>query len=91
MQAVKLIIFGKVQKVGYRNWFETQALELGLKGYVQNLLAGQVEAIVVGSYEKIQPIILRSQQGPAYAEVADIQQIELDPAEYQFDDFQIRR
>ena len=91
MQALKLIISGKVQKVGYRNWFESQALELGLKGYVRNLPISQVEAIVVGDREKIQEMISRSQQGPAYAEVTDIQQIELDPAEYQFDDFQIRR
>lgn len=91
MQAVKLTISGKVQKVGYRNWFEVQALELGLKGYVQNLPTGQVKAVVVGDAESIQEIITRSQQGPARADVTDIQQLELNPAEYQFEDFQIKR
>ncbi|WP_227591008.1 acylphosphatase [Acinetobacter schindleri] len=32
MQAVKLIISGTVQKVGYRNWFAVQTVELELKG-----------------------------------------------------------
>ena len=91
MQAVKLTISGKVQKVGYRNWFEAQALELGLKGYVQNLPTGQVKAVVVGDAESIQEIITRSQQGPDRADVTDIQRLELNPAEYQFAGFQIRR
>ncbi|MFV5492347.1 acylphosphatase [Acinetobacter sp. ASP199] len=91
MQAVKLIISGKVQKVGYRNWFAVQAVELGLKGYVQNLPTAQVEAIIVGYARKIQEIISRSQKGPIHADVTDIQQLELNPAEYQFEDFQIKR
>lgn len=91
MQAVKLIISGKVQKVGYRNWFKVQAVALGLKGYVQNLPTGQVEAVVVGDAGKIQEIISRSQKGPIHADVTDIQQLELNLAEYQFEDFQIKR
>ncbi|WP_171266085.1 acylphosphatase [Acinetobacter sp. LoGeW2-3] len=91
MQAVKLTISGKVQKVGYRNWFESHALELGLKGYVRNLPTSQVEAIVVGDREKIQEMISRSKQGPVHADVTDIQRLELNSAEYQFEDFQIRR
>ncbi len=91
MQAVKLIISGKVQKVDYRNWFAVQVVELELKGYVQNLLTAQVEAVVVGDERKIQEMIIRSQKGPIHADVADIQQLELNPAEYQFDNFQIKR
>lgn len=91
MQAVKLIISGKVQKVGYRNWFAVQAVELELKGYVQNLPTAQVEVVVVGDERKIQEMIIRSQKGPIYADVANIQQFELNPAEYQFENFQIKR
>ncbi len=91
MYTVKLVISGKVQKVGYRNWFATQALELGLNGYVRNLPAGQVEAIIVGDVGKIQQIIARSQHGPVHAEVTDIQQLAINPAEYQFEGFQIKR
>lgn len=91
MQTVKLIISGKVQKVDYRNWFAVQVVELELKGYVQNLPTAQVEAVVVGDERKIQEMIIRSQNGPIHADVADIQQLELNPAEYQFDNFQIKR
>jgi acylphosphatase len=91
MQTVKLIISGKVQKVDYRNWFAVQVVELELKGYVQNLPTVQVEAVVVGDERKIQEMIIRSQKGPIHADVADIQQLELNPAEYQFDNFQIKR
>ncbi len=91
MQAVKLIISGKVQKVDYRNWFAVQVVELELKGYVQNLPTAQVEAVVVGDERKIQEMIIRSQKGPIHADVADIQQLELNPAEYQFNNFQIKR
>jgi len=48
MQALKLRIQGKVQGVGYRRWFEQQALDLGLKGYVKNLSSGDVEAVILG-------------------------------------------
>ncbi|WP_323807403.1 acylphosphatase [Acinetobacter piscicola] len=36
MKAVRLIIKGRVQGVGYRRWFEKEAIQLNLKGYVRN-------------------------------------------------------
>ena len=53
MQALKLRIQGQVQEVGYRRWFEQQALDLGLKGYVKNLSSGDVEAVILGSELKV--------------------------------------
>lgn len=49
MKAVKLTISGKVQGVGYRRWFAQYAVALGLKGYVQNLASGAVEALLFGN------------------------------------------
>ena len=47
-RAVKQIIQGKVQGVGYRRGLAQQVEELELKGYVKNLSTGEVEALVAG-------------------------------------------
>lgn len=45
---------------------------------------------MVGDERKIQEMIIRSQKGLIYADLADIQQLELNPSEYQFENFQIK-
>lgn len=78
-KAMKLLIQGKVQGVGYRRWFAKQALELELKGYVQNLQTGEVEAMVVGDEQVIQELLKRSLLGPSRAEVSRIIQTPVQP------------
>ena len=78
-KAMKLLIQGKVQGVGYRRWFAKQALELALKGYVQNLQTGEVEAMVIGDEQVIQELLKRSLVGPSRAEVSRIIQIQVQP------------
>ena len=77
-KAIKLIIQGRVQGVGYRRWFEQQALALELKGYVKNLATGEVEAVIVGHMDVLQDLISRSYDGPSRAEVVKVIQIVLD-------------
>ncbi|TCB52367.1 acylphosphatase [Acinetobacter sp. ANC 4779] len=79
-KAIKLIIQGKVQGVGYRRWFEQQALALELKGYVKNLESSEVEAVVVGTEHQLHSIIERSYIGPSLAEVSKIIQVEYEQA-----------
>ncbi len=74
-KAMKIIIQGKVQGVGYRRWFAQQALELELKGYVKNLPTGEVEVLVAGDELVIQELLQRSWRGPSRAEVSHIIQI----------------
>ena len=78
-KAMKLIIQGKVQGVGYRRWFEQQAQELKLKGYVKNLPTGEVEALVAGDEQVIQELLKRSWLGPSRAEVSRILQTPVQP------------
>lgn len=80
-KAIKLTIHGKVQGVGYRRWFEQQALALELKGYVKNLDSGEVEAVIVGTEHQLHAIIERSYTGPSRAEVSKIIQSEFDQAQ----------
>ena len=79
-KAIKLTIHGKVQGVGYRRWFEQQALALEIKGYVKNLDSGDVEAVIVGTENQIHTIIERSYIGPSCAEVSKIIQVEYEQA-----------
>ena len=89
-KAIKLTIHGKVQGVGYRCWFEQQALALELKGYVKNLDSGEVEAVIVGTEHQLHAIIERSYTGPLRAEVSKIIQSEFDQAQ-DFVTFQMLR
>lgn len=73
MKAVKLIIQGKVQGVGYRRWFKKEAIQLNLKGHVRNLVTGEVEAVIIGEQQAILAIIHHSYAGPLYAQVESIQ------------------
>ena len=79
-KAIKITIHGKVQGVGYRCWFEQQALALELKGYVKNLDSGEVEAVIVGTENQLHAIIERSYTGPLRAEVSKIIQSEFEHA-----------
>lgn len=79
-KAIKLTIQGKVQGVGYRRWFEQQALALELKGYVKNLDSGEVEAVIVGTENQLHAIIQRSYTGPSRAEISKIIQSEFEQA-----------
>ena len=78
-QAIQLLITGKVLGVGYRRWFEKEALRLQLLGYVRNLPTGEVEAVIMGQDSQLAEMIRHSYVGPLRAEVSNIQQHVLDP------------
>lgn len=67
-------IHGKVQGVGYRFFATRVARRLGLKGSIQNLRDGTVEALVEGDKDKIDEWIEELKEGPRYAEVTQIDQ-----------------
>ncbi|MEK5759498.1 MULTISPECIES: acylphosphatase [Acinetobacter] len=89
MQAIHLIIQGKVQGVGYRRWFEQQAIQLGLKGFVRNLETGEVEAVIVGKEAIVREMIQYSRTGPQRAKVTAIHQQSLNLQDADFQDFKV--
>lgn len=67
-------IHGKVQGVGYRFFATRVARRLGLKGSIQNMRDGDVEAVVEGEKSVIDDWIEELKEGPRYAEVTKIDQ-----------------
>lgn len=70
--AVKVMVTGKVQGVGYRAWCALEAEKLRLYGFVRNRLDGSVEALFVGGKMQIDTILKYCESGPETADVANI-------------------
>lgn len=73
MTQAHILIKGKVQGVGYRQFVKAQASKQVLTGWVQNLPDGSVEAIIQGEKEKIDALIAMCKIGPFMADVKDIE------------------
>lgn len=67
--AVRLLISGRVQGVGFRAWAARKAADLGLAGWVRNLTDGRVEALVQGPGVDVARFIQLCHRGPTMARV----------------------
>lgn len=72
MKTCHLNIAGRVQGVGYRAWFERQALALGLSGWVRNRRDGTVEAVISGDPEAVDRMLSAARTGPPAALVREL-------------------
>lgn len=63
----RLLITGRVQGVGYRDWLVGEARALGLSGWVRNRRDGSVEAMAAG--DAVDTLVERAWRGPALARV----------------------
>ena len=69
MPAVRLVISGRVQGVGFRMFAEARAAAEGVHGFVRNLPDGRVEAEVEGDQESVDRVELALGRGPLGARV----------------------
>ena len=76
--AVRWVIEGKVQGVGFRYFTCEAALDLGLCGTVRNLEDGSVEVLVSGSTAGVAALRARVAEGPSWAEVTQIVESEIE-------------
>lgn len=86
-----LIISGRVQGVGFRYFTYKTASDLGIKGWVQNLQDGTVEAVLSGSPENVDQMVDKLKKGPPSAQVQNVEEVDGSVNADNFNDFSIRR
>ena len=89
MQRVHLIIKGLVQGVFFRGFVRDNARKLRLKGFVRNLLNGNVEVVAEGDKNDLEELIKSCKKGPEGASVEDVE-IKYEKAKNEFDGFYIK-
>jgi len=68
----RVVIRGRVQGVGYRDWTRYVARDRGIEGWVRNRQDGSVEAVFAGTPEAVASMISACRKGPSNAMVQSI-------------------
>lgn len=72
LRVVHVTLRGRVQGVGYRAWCASEARERGLLGWVRNRSGGAVEAVIAGSPDGVEALVVACRAGPPGARVDDL-------------------
>lgn len=72
MTPQRLLVSGRVQGVGYRDWAVSAAARHGVSGWVRNLADGRVELRVAGTAEAVEAFIAACWRGPAGSRVVSV-------------------
>jgi acylphosphatase len=81
MSTKHLMISGRVQGVGYRDWLMTLARALRISGWVRNRSDGRVEALLSGESDAVEELLRACRRGPRAAEVTAIEESFAEPPE----------
>lgn len=71
-RSARVWVSGRVQGVMFRESTRQRALELGLDGWVRNLLDGRVEALLSGDESAVRAALAFVRAGPRFAVVEDV-------------------
>lgn len=88
MYRIQVLVSGRVQKVWFRKQTQTKALEIGLTGWVKNLLNQGVKILAEGNMDKLIEFTEWLQDGPPLAKVNKLN-IEWFEMENEFNTFEI--
>lgn len=83
-------ITGRVQGVGFRNFTQMRARQLGVTGWVRNENDGSVRLEAEGPRGALEDLAEALQQGPRMARVEDVE-VDWSDASEEFDVFRVRR
>jgi acylphosphatase len=82
-------ILGYVQGVFFRDNTKKKAKELGLRGYVKNLLDGSVEIVAEGDESNLKELINFCRNNPSSSRVKSIK-VDYEEVKNEFEDFKVR-
>ena len=68
----EIILEGRVQGVGFRNYALTRAVRNNIKGYVKNSYDGNLEIVCCGEKENLNKFISEIKKGPSFAYISKI-------------------
>ena len=69
LEFVEVIVSGRVQGVGYREFARRSAERHGVTGFVRNRADGTVEARLVGLAHAVEGMLADLRKGPPYGQV----------------------
>lgn len=70
----RVIVHGRVQGVGFRDWTRHVARDRGIEGWVRNRRDGTVEAVFAGPKDGVARMITACRKGPPSAVVDSIEE-----------------
>ncbi len=73
MVTQRIMVSGRVQGVGYRDWVVRTAQRTGLTGWVRNVKDGRVEILVSGEDETVARLVEGCREGSPLARVEHVQ------------------
>ncbi|GBC69775.1 Acylphosphatase [archaeon HR01] len=79
MKALKIKVYGRVQRVGFRRYVHELGQELELAGYVKNEKDGSVTAFIQGEEEQIEKFLQQIKSTPPPAKILRIEAEDVKP------------
>lgn len=86
MQEIEVVVSGKVQGVGFREFVAKHASALWLLGYVENRGFGELHVVAQGAEDKLKKMIEHLHKGPFLARVREVSVVWREPTG-EFDGF----
>jgi len=84
-KTLRLVIYGHVQGVFFRDSMRRKAQNLAVAGWVRNRSDGSVEAVVQGEPADVDAIVCWARRGP---ERAQVERVEIEPHKGSFSNFE---
>ncbi|MHA6719576.1 acylphosphatase [Sphingomonas sp. RS6] len=73
MAQQRILVSGRVQGVGYRDWVVRTAQRSGVTGWVRNLKDGRVEIVAAGEEPALEALVEACRTGPSLARVEHVE------------------